>query len=114
MDSAIARMLMQKIIGQPTMFCPNESRFYSLQKILPKHTLVMFFESGSQNVRVEAALERTTNYEDIAAGWGTSDEVKGRVLTAKYTGGYQVGTTLSFYNSGRSKRAEVTTVDIQK
>ncbi|KAG9248740.1 hypothetical protein BJ878DRAFT_538079 [Calycina marina] len=108
MESAVAKKFMKNIVALPGMFCPKESKFFNLEKVMPKHTLVMFFELGNQNVRVEATLEQSNPYE-MPSGWGTSGEVR-----VAYTGGYQVGTTMSFYNSGRSKRAEVTTIDVQK
>lgn len=109
MNAILAKRLMDSVIARPETFFPKDSKHGTLAKVLPKHTLVMFFELAHQNVRVETTIDHDPNYTELN-GWNTCGEYKDR----GFTGGYQIGSTIAFYNRARSKRAEVALIDIQR
>lgn len=109
MDGTLATKLMEEIVGDPDMFCPKESRVGSLKDVPGKHTMVMFLSRQDVQLRVESAIDLAPGFEE-SSGW---DKGKHKVTQFK-PGSYQLGTTYPYYNNSRNKRAEVTTIDIQK
>jgi len=100
---------MRDIVSDPEMFCPKDARIFKLQDVAPKHTMVMFLRKEDVAIRVESAIDHAPGFEE-SSGW----EKGKHAVTYFNPGSYQMGTTHPYYNNRRNKRAEITTVDIQK
>jgi len=109
MDGNLATILMKDIVSDPETFCPKDARVFNLRDVVPKHTMVMFLRNRDVQMRVESAIDHTPGFEE-SSGW----EKGKHAVTHFKPGSYQMGTTYPYYDNKRNKRAEVTTVDIQK
>jgi len=109
MDGNFATRLMKDIVNAPEIFCPKDATVFKLQDVVPKHTMVMFLRIKGLQMRVEAAIDHAPGFEE-SSGW----EKGKHTVTYFKSGSYQMGTTYPYYNNKRNKRAEVTTVDIQR
>ena len=100
---------MKSITSDPDKFCPKDARVFNLKDVTPKHTMVMFLRTSDVHMRVESAIDYAPGFEE-SSGWE-----KGKHGSKVFnTGSYQVGTTYAYYNNKRNKRADITTVDIQR
>ena len=96
MDASIAKDVVQRIVDRHQDFSPRNSKIPFLKDVIhsPTHTEVIFLRTpDNQNLRLEAEIE-SVQYGAL--------------------GKYQIGHTRLFMDDGRNKRAEVTTIDIER
>ena len=92
----MAMNIIQRIVGRGQDFCPRKSKTPTLNDVLddPRHTEIIFLTTpDGQARRLEAEIE------SVQCG---------------VMGKYQIGHTRLFEDDGRNKRAEITTVDIER
>jgi hypothetical protein len=95
------------ILESPEKFDTSDTRNSQLQNVEPKHTIIFFVKpnNDARFLRLEGEIETTFEGEPgkqklFEPGTGT--------------GQYQIGTTNLFYADTRNRRAQITTVDIER
>jgi hypothetical protein len=97
MDAEIAMNVIKRIVGRRQDFAPKNSQTASLDDVMknPRHTEIIFVSTAEdrEQLRLEAEIE--------SVQFGAM-------------GKYQIGHTRLFGDDARNKRAELTTMDIQR
>lgn len=82
----------EKVLTEPKIFGLADGG-YNLNSIPVKDTEIVFFTRRGVPMRIEAELDRVSEYSTLS---------------------YQVGTTRLFQDHERNKRVRVTSVDVEK
>lgn len=104
MPHNVATALTEEIHASASVFQPVSPKFLTLKDVKSKDTEILFLNTPSGYLRLEAALDRATEVESRV-------EVK---ENGKEFGDYQAGTISMFEDNRRNKRAELTTMDLER
>lgn len=100
---SFATRILQQVLQLPEIFSPVKSRVSKLEEVEPQHTIIFFIQpQNGAKLRLEGEIDCAHEGEEELFEAGTG------------SGQYQAGTTNLFFANTRNRRAQITTIDIER